>query len=587
MDSIWIINIIRGGSSFGIVLSEVPVNILKILGFFPPIRIVFMEQGKLLFADKKYEESRLYFESHPSCESWNHLGKIYERGLGIDANLTIAYQYYEKAAAKGNAYSMYRLAMCHENGIGCLKDEKKALEYHEQASINGSVNSMNYLALLYREGRLVPKDVAKSLSLLLKASDKNSIHAFHHLGYVYENALGVKQNLETAYLYYSKAVNMGSAKSMHAIGRFYQSGLFVERDYVSAKKYHEMAIENGFELSWHNIGHLYLKGLGVKLDLDLARQCFERLVDYDNSLNDLGKMYIEGLSVEKSASKAKSLWEKSYRLTGNLKSLHNLAFLADMDHDYELARKYYEIGAEKNHCDSLNNLGLMYNYGKGVDVDLDKAIQLYERAFQEGNHGALQNMARVYILRREYSKASDCFAIVAKKGYSPVYFELATLAEIQKQFQDAKDYYLQCLDHGIYNAYTYLGILFLEGKCGTVDTELAKKYFEMGIEKDVPDCFNQMGFLYEKGIEVSLDYQKARSFYEKAIAKGSYKFAHRLGYLFENGLGMLQPDHNLASTYYNMSPIKTKEEFPYLLVIGLIFTFLICGIYVINELYFS
>lgn len=48
------------------------------------------------------------------------------------------------------------------------------------------------------------------------------------------------------------------------------------------------------------------------------------------------------------------------------------------------AAKYYKLAAAENHTQAMYNLALMYREGEGVKQDTDKAIDLMERAAEQG-----------------------------------------------------------------------------------------------------------------------------------------------------------------------------------------------------------
>jgi len=43
------------------------------------------------------------------------------------------------------------------------------------------------------------------------------------------------------------------------------------------------------------------------------------------------------------------------------------------------------------------NLGVCYQLGRGVEINLDKARQFYEAAAKQGHHKAMYNLARMYL----------------------------------------------------------------------------------------------------------------------------------------------------------------------------------------------
>lgn len=109
-------------------------------------------------------------------------GVMYKQGMGTDVDLTKAFYWFKKAAAKGSAQAQYKLGELYEKGLGTQKNKEKAIESYRQAAEQN-----------FPEAKL-------ALGLLL-----------------YENASAqdVKQ-MDEAYLWVSKAADDGVAGAQKA-----------------------------------------------------------------------------------------------------------------------------------------------------------------------------------------------------------------------------------------------------------------------------------------------------------------------------------------------------------------------------------
>ena len=67
-----------------------------------------------------------------------------------------------------------------------------------------------------------------------------------------------------------------------------------------------------------------------------------------------------------------------------------------MDVNYKKAIEWYEKAAEQGNAAAQNNLGLIYTHGNGVDVNYQKAIEWYEKAAEQGNAQAEFNLGSIY-----------------------------------------------------------------------------------------------------------------------------------------------------------------------------------------------
>ena len=65
------------------------------------------------------------------------------------------------------------------------------------------------------------------------------------------------------------------------------------------------------------------------------------------------------------------------------------------NHEYEKALPLYETLAADNHAVAQCTLGEMYLYGDGVNVDVDKAMELFIQSVKNGFHPAEKPLSRI------------------------------------------------------------------------------------------------------------------------------------------------------------------------------------------------
>jgi len=78
----------------------------------------------------------------------SNLGWLYRNGLGVAQDYPKAREWYEKAADKGDAYSMTSLGWLYEHGQGVGQDYAKAREWYERAADHGEAEAVAYLEKL-------------------------------------------------------------------------------------------------------------------------------------------------------------------------------------------------------------------------------------------------------------------------------------------------------------------------------------------------------------------------------------------------------------------------------------------------------
>lgn len=91
------------------------------------------------------------------------VGKLYEKGRGVDRDFTQAIKWYRPAAEKGDAESQYRLSVGYGYGMGVKKDERKAIQWLRKAAENGQKRAQKSLSQGYADGSHgMPRDPEKA-----------------------------------------------------------------------------------------------------------------------------------------------------------------------------------------------------------------------------------------------------------------------------------------------------------------------------------------------------------------------------------------------------------------------------------------
>ena len=127
---------------------------------------------------------------------------------------------------------------------------------------------------------------------------------------------------------------------------------------------HEQAIEGKVLVADFIRGVQYLKGEGVDRNLDKALELLTRAAQHGikpayQGISDIGACFASGTGVAQDHKKAGSCYEQAIR--------------------GKIPDAYY-------------NLGLLYFYGKGVDKNLDKALELFTQAADLGHRAACTNV---------------------------------------------------------------------------------------------------------------------------------------------------------------------------------------------------
>jgi hypothetical protein len=104
--------------------------------------VEFIQYGEKLFSSKNYQEAFRYLSIIDQSLNTTgipqfELGYMYQTGVGIPQNYSLAIDWYFKACAKGSPEAKYNLGMMYMKGYGVLQNYTIAHALYNMASANG------------------------------------------------------------------------------------------------------------------------------------------------------------------------------------------------------------------------------------------------------------------------------------------------------------------------------------------------------------------------------------------------------------------------------------------------------------------
>lgn len=126
-----------------------------------------------------------------------------------DWGLVQRFKAQHELATKGNVKAMYDVGKLFERGRGVDKNMSTAAEWFQKAADANHASAQARLGVMYFEGRGVKKNNKKALKLITNAAKKNIASAQFQLGNMYELGSIVQKNLQTAVSWYKKADQNG------------------------------------------------------------------------------------------------------------------------------------------------------------------------------------------------------------------------------------------------------------------------------------------------------------------------------------------------------------------------------------------
>ncbi|MCC8151697.1 MAG: AAA family ATPase, partial [Lachnospiraceae bacterium] len=340
------------------------------------------------------------------------------------------------------------------------REYEKALPLLELLAASGDISAMNRLGDMYHYGLGVERDYAISKEWIRKAAEHGNAEAMNRLGNMYfERKSG--NDYATAREWYEKAAENGNAEAMDRLGIMYDLGRAVARDYGPAREWYEKAAENGNDSAMVNLAKMYLDGRGVEKNDATAQIWYAKAAEHGN--------YFARMRVKRDAD----------------------AFL-DKE-EYEKALPLLESLAAGGDHSSMNRLGVMYHYGRGVERNYAIAKEWFERAAEKGDNAAMNNLGSVY-----------------RYGWGT-----------EKDYAAAREWYGRAAENGYAGAMNNLGEMYSNGLGVERDYVAAKDWFEKAAERKQAYAMSNLGYLYEHGFGVEKNYAAAREWYEQAVENGN------------------------------------------------------------------
>lgn len=173
----------------------------------------------------------------------------YEEGrYGLPQDLAKAVMYYRKGALSDDPLAQYALAYLYEEGHGIEADLPLAFHWYQQAAEQGLTAAQYKLGLFYlSESEATGKDLAKSKFWLEKAANQGYVDAQLQLGLLFEEGelVGQGNHQAQALHWYKQAALEGDAHGQMAVGTFYLMGWGTHEDTAEAYKWFKASADQG------------------------------------------------------------------------------------------------------------------------------------------------------------------------------------------------------------------------------------------------------------------------------------------------------------------------------------------------------
>lgn len=336
----------------------------------------------------------------------------------------------------------------------------------------------------------------KAIDQLNSSAAKGNVLAIHDLAKVIQRGLGCIVNEQLATDYYEKA--------FQGFNQVYNT---IDNAYLK-------------EYAAYRIGKLYNTGNGVEKDINSAEKWFKSAHNNKYAQYSLAKIYMakdtqigKAIHADRIMELLQSSSEKTPYASYELGNIYRKVFFTDPDseksyHHYNVAIEKFNKMLKTVSDDALMyRVGKMYELGLGTEINLTKAIKLYQEAGELKNTYALFSLAKIYL-------KSDDPALHEKS------IQILNDLHKEKPNDDMISY--------------SLGKVYLDEKIHFYNVKKAKEYLEKSASSGNQFAQYQLGKIYSSSAYGETDYSLAISYLKASAAQGNDFAMYQLGVLYKN-----------------------------------------------------
>ena len=414
-----------------------------------------MKQDEVRYPTREEIEQWMREAKADNVEAQYQLGICYANGYGVKIDMIKAMEYFEAAANQGHTEALYQMGNSYYYGYGVPLDYSKAVDYWEEAALRGNIRAQYQTGCCYEHGQGVDINCKQAIYWYHKAAEQNDADAIYVLStHCYKDA-------EKAFELCKKAAELGNVEAQLHMGFYYDGDDFVRPNFEKALYWYTQAAEQGNETA-----------TCCMAELDEAREKTEEWIHEAETgdpevLFQLAECYEYGVGIE---------------------------------HDYELAKRYYTRAFEEGNQEEEENTIALYfdkiTYKEKMAY-LDKLLQMekWEEMAEGGDEAAMLLLWKYYEYDADYEEDL--------KPKRAIYW-LRKAAEI-----------------GNAQAQVILGSHYELGNQVLIDFEEAFRLYSLAAKQSDDTGLYEIGHCYEHGIGVEKDIVEAIREYNNSACLGN------------------------------------------------------------------
>lgn len=196
--------------------------------------------------------------------------------------------------------------------------------------------------------------------------------------------------------------------------------------------------------------------------------------------------------------------------------------------DYTKAFAVLKPLAEAGDPGAQKIIGIMYDYGQGVEKDPKQALFWYTLSANQGDPAVQYQVGAKYFrgdgVQQDYHEAARWWELAANGGQVDAQFNLGLMyyrgLSVEQDNQRAAGLFRRAADQGHSYAQYSLAVMYSFGQGVEKDYTAAFQWFRKSAQQGVSEAQFNMGVYYENGYGVDKNPEEAKLWYERASAQG-------------------------------------------------------------------
>ncbi|KAG2199583.1 hypothetical protein INT47_012183 [Mucor saturninus] len=428
----------------------------------------------------------------------NNLGVFYIEGRVSPPNRDKALYWFKRAARKKNPFIQLNIAEMFRQGLEGDKDYVSALYWMELSGSQRCSKAQLEVGLCHLYGRGTEQNSGQAVIWLTKAvNNDGNPAALYTLGLMHMQGLGIRKNSAVAFGYFMESAAQNYSEGQTQLGLYY----LANKNFIKAREYFEKAaLNDNNPAAQYHLGCLYSSGQGVKINHELAFHWFLKSAfqNFPDAQNSVGECYVKGVGTTRNYENSLFWFKESISVNENATGLYNLGLMyyygrgVEVDYNYAFYNCFIK-SAEKKHSDAENQVGHCYRFGHGTPQDFVRAMHWYRISLKNNKNAFAQcSIGDMHLnglgVNKDASLALSFFVKSAKQGCSFGQYMLGKCHEegygTPQNYEKAMSCYLAA-DENDENAQAQFGIgrLYSRGYGVAQCQDLSKFWFKRAADQ--------------------------------------------------------------------------------------------------------